>query len=110
MHEVEVEAVAQTYEVVGTRLRLDWIMDRIVELPRADRWDALARNALREDALSQYRRIVDAVMTCGSYETWTSTCAPTVGRVLGLLDDVRAHGVYDVATLSVVLRELRALG
>jgi hypothetical protein len=26
-----------------------------------------------------------------------------------LLDDLRGHGVFDVATLSVALRELRAL-
>jgi len=31
--------------VIGDRLRLDWLYDRIVDLPRADRWDALARNA-----------------------------------------------------------------
>jgi hypothetical protein len=29
--------------------------------------------------------------------------------VLSLLDDVRNHGVYDVATLSVALRELHSL-
>jgi hypothetical protein len=32
-----------------------------------------------------------------------------VPRVLTLLEEIRAHGVYDVATLSVALRELRTL-
>ena len=47
--------VAEVYAIIGDQLRLDWLHDRIVELPRADRWDALARNALREDAAAQHR-------------------------------------------------------
>ena len=27
----------------------------------------------------------------------------------GMLDDIRGHGVYDLSTLSVALRELRSL-
>ena len=64
-HHVEVETVAATYDEVGDKLRFEWLGDRIVELPRADRWDALARNALREDAATQYRRVVDAALTRG---------------------------------------------
>jgi len=29
--------------------------------------------------------------------------------MLSLLDEIRTHGVYDVATLSVALRELRGI-
>jgi glutamate dehydrogenase len=108
-HKVEVETVAATYDEVGDKLRFDWLGDRIVELPRADRWDALARNALREDAAAQFRRIVDAALTAGTYETWAAPRATVVGRVLALLDEIRVHGVFDVATLSVALRELRGL-
>jgi glutamate dehydrogenase len=108
-HHVEIEVVAAVYEQVGERLRLGWLEDRIVELARVDRWDALARNALREDAAAQHRRIADAVMTAGSYDAWVSKQAAGVGRVLSLLDDIRTHSVYDFATMSVALRELRAL-
>ena len=108
-HHVEIEIVAGVYEQVGERLRMDWLEDRIVELARVDRWDALARNALREDAAAQHRRIADAVMTAGSYDAWVSKQTAGVARVLSLLDDIRAHAVYDFATMSVALRELRAL-
>ena len=40
---------------------------------------ALARNALREDAAAQYRRVVDAVLTAGSYDAWAEPRA-TVDR------------------------------
>jgi glutamate dehydrogenase len=108
-HDVEVETVASFYDSIGDQLEFEGLVDRIVALPRADRWDALARNALREDAIDQQRRIVDGVMAAGSYEAWAATRATVLQRVLALLADVHAHGVYDVATLSVALRELRAL-
>ena len=108
-HHVEVEVVAAAYDEVGEQLRFEWLGDRIVELPRADRWDALARNALREDAAAQYRRVVDAALTAGSYDAWAAPRATVIARMLALLDEIRAHAVFDVATLSVALRELRGL-
>ena len=45
-HHVEVEIVAAAYEQVGEKLRLGWLEDRIVELARVDRWDALAAQRL----------------------------------------------------------------
>jgi glutamate dehydrogenase len=108
-HNIQVEAVAAAYDEVGDKLRFDWLGDRIVDIPRTDRWDGLARNALREDATLQFRRIVDAVLTAGSYDAWAEPLTTVIARVLALLDDVRTHAVYDVATLSVALRELRAL-
>jgi glutamate dehydrogenase len=105
----EVERVAAVYDDVGDRLRLEWIIERIVALPRADRWQALARNALRDDAVDQQRRVVDGVLAAGSYDVWAAARTPTITRVESLLDDIRTHGVLDIATLSVALRELRAL-
>jgi glutamate dehydrogenase len=108
-HHVEVEEVAAAYDEVGDALRFDWLGDRIVELPRADRWDALARNALREDVAGQYRRVVDARLTAGSYEAWAAPRETVIARILALLGEIRVHAVFDVATLSVALRELRSL-
>ncbi len=108
-HGVEVEVVAAAYDEVGRKLRFEWLGDRIVELPRADRWDALARNALREDVFAQYRRVVDAVLTAGAYDAWAATRSVVINRMLTFLEEIRVHSVFDVATLSVALRELRAL-
>jgi glutamate dehydrogenase len=108
-HHVEVEQVAAIYEEVGDKLRFEWLGDRIVELARGDRWGGLARNALREDAAAQYRRIVDAVLTTGSYEAWAADRRTAIDHVLALIDDIRVQAVYNVATLSVALRELRSL-
>jgi len=109
-HRVEVEHVAAVYNQVGEQLRFEWLGDRIVELTRSDRWAGLARNALREDAAAQYRRIVDAVLTAGSYDAWAANRRAAIDHVLALVDEIRVHNVYDVATLSVALRELRSVG
>jgi glutamate dehydrogenase len=46
------KAVTVAYFELGCRLQLNWLRDRIVELPRANRWQALARAALRDDLYS----------------------------------------------------------
>ncbi|MBV9836500.1 MAG: NAD-glutamate dehydrogenase, partial [Solirubrobacterales bacterium] len=41
----EQDAVTATYFSLGSRLELNWLRERIIELPRANRWQALARAA-----------------------------------------------------------------
>ena len=41
--------VTETFFAIGARLKLNWLRDRIIELPRDNRWQALARAALRDD-------------------------------------------------------------
>jgi glutamate dehydrogenase len=114
---VDVEQVAELYAVAGDRLRLDWLRDRVVELPRADRWDALARNALREDVAAAHRAIVDAVLAASSstaeaeaaFDSWAAAQVAQVERTLGIIGDIATQGVFELATLSVALRALRAL-
>jgi glutamate dehydrogenase len=118
-HEVEVERAAEVYCVIGDRLRLDWLYDRIVELSRADRWEALARNALREDVEAEHRAITDAVLrgviatrdtdADAAFDLWATSQPAAVDRALEVIQDVTSRGVFDLATLSVALRELRAL-
>jgi glutamate dehydrogenase len=114
---LRVERVAEFFAVVGDRLRLDWLHDRIVELPRADRWDALARNALREDVAAEHRAVVDAVMHSAGSDTdaesafadWAAGQQAAIDHMHAILEDIATHGLFDLATLSVALRELRAL-
>ena len=118
--DVPVDAVAGVYTAVGDRLRLDWLRDRVVDdLPRADRWQALARNAVRDDVYGEHRAITAAVLRTASggaddppdaaIDRWIAAQGGAVERALAVLDDVKTHGVYDLATLSVALRELRNL-
>jgi glutamate dehydrogenase len=112
-----IEAVTGAYFRLGARLELDWLRDRIIELPRGDRWQALARAALRDDLYSLYRAAALDVLSEGAegqssdaeIDAWMELNQSAVSRCLGVLADIRATRVYDTTTLPVALRELRNL-
>ena len=54
-----------TYFRLGSRLELNWLRDRIIELPRANRWQALARAALRDDLFNLHRELTREVLEAG---------------------------------------------
>ena len=59
--------VATVHSLLGDRLRLDWLRDRVIEdLPRNDRWRSLARNALRDDLHAQHRLLVEQCLACAT--------------------------------------------
>ena len=59
------EVVIDVYFRLGSRLELNWLRDRIIELPRANRWQALARAALRDDLYSLHRSLTREVLEAG---------------------------------------------
>jgi glutamate dehydrogenase len=111
------DAVMETYFALGSRFVLTWLRDRIIELPRANRWQVLARAALRDDLYSLHRALTqevleDAGANAGAEEAinaWRERNESAVERVRGMLSDVRASRTYDMTTLPVALRELRNL-
>jgi glutamate dehydrogenase len=114
---LSVRDVASVYFQLADRLELHWLRERIGALPREARWDALARRALAEDLGREHRWLVHDVVVEGGAKTstgelvthWTSVNAAAVDRWLHLLAEIRAGGVYDLATLSVAVREIRNL-
>ena len=107
------------YFGIGSRLGLDWLRDRIFELPRSDRWQALARAALRDDLYELHRGLTRDVLSeseaaargdgDGAIEEWLERNAAPVARAEEVLSDVRASESYDTTTLPVLLRELKNL-
>ena len=102
---------------VASRLQLDWLRNRILELPRGDRWQTLARAALRDDLASLVAELAVEVIGAGderasseqAFDVWESTRGHAVERCVGVLSDIRAAGTYDTTTLPVALREVRNL-
>jgi glutamate dehydrogenase len=108
-HDHPVEQVAATYFALEERLQLRWLRARINDLPRDNRWQTLARLALRDDLYGQLRDVTAAVLAVEDVETWFERKAAVVARCAQVLADIRAAGTYDLATLSVALRETHAL-
>ena len=59
------EQVADVYLALGHHLQLDWLRERILRLPRDDRWQALARAALRDDLYAVRASLTAEVLQAG---------------------------------------------
>ena len=111
------EVVVQTYFGLGSRLALNWLRERIIELPRADLWQALAREALRDDLYNLHQSLTREVLEevgsdpdpGGAIEAWEARKPRTLQRYLATLDNIKASRTYDTTTLPVALREGRNL-
>jgi glutamate dehydrogenase len=106
---LDVERVAGVHFSLGSQLELHWLRDRVVALPRHDRWSALARAALRDDLYSLHRDLTAEVLRSGKeVEDWIAA-NPATERYLATLADVRLGRNFDLTTLPVVVREVRQL-
>jgi glutamate dehydrogenase len=111
------EEVAQLYFALSNHLSIDLALDSVTNLERGNRWHALARSALREDLYGSLRAItLDALVesTAGEPVTdkianWERMNASRLGRARVALQAVAEAGRLDLATLSVVSRQLRGL-
>jgi glutamate dehydrogenase len=111
------EQVAAVYFALGRHLQLNWLRERILRLPRGDRWQALARAALRDDLYAVRASLTAEVLQAGGptqdsaelIRRWFDQDKPAFGRCLAVLRDVAADDRADLATLSVALREVRGL-
>ena len=107
---LDVASVAEAYFALGARLELHWLRDRIVDLPRETRWEAMARAALRDDVYSEQAGLTAEVLRTGAgVERWLAENASAVERSLQVLADIRTGGTLDLARLSVAVREMRNL-
>jgi glutamate dehydrogenase len=101
--------VAAVHFRLGSELELHWLRDRIVALPRNDRWSARARAALRDDLYGLHRTLTAVVLRSGGdVDAWIADNSGSE-RYLATLADVRVGRTFDLTTLPVVVREVRHL-
>jgi glutamate dehydrogenase len=112
-----IEQVAGVYYTVFDRFRVDALLERITALPRRDRWEALARAALRDDLYSTVadftRSIMDAAPdTLAPDErlaVWEEENREQLNRAAAMFAEVNSLERDDIASLSVALRLLRSI-
>ena len=108
---LDVTEVARVHFRVGSVLQLHWLLGHILALSRDDRWQALARAALRDDLHSLHRALTAEVLRSGAgsdVEAWVER-NPAAERCLQTLGDIRGGGSFDLTTLPVAVREVRNL-
>ena len=113
---VDVLKVAEVHFTLGQRLGLDRLLSRIVELPRDDRWQTMARAALRDDLHAVHAQLTADVLRSAADATksakdlivgWekANTAVPESVKILRSITGNRA----DLARTSVGLRIVRGL-
>jgi glutamate dehydrogenase len=112
-----VEGIAELYFALVGELQLRWFAERITLLPTDTPWQALARNALRDDLASQQRALASSVSKLSPdtedvprmLAAWHEHYAPAIARLEAMMGELKRAGPVDLAVLSVLLRELRGL-
>lgn len=111
------DEIAGVYFALSERLGIDRFLVAVAQLPRDDRWDALARGAVRDDLYSVLNSLTTSVLagTEGSasgterVEEWARANESATARgeqaLGGILDLERPT----LASLSVALRTLRSV-
>ena len=112
-----IELIGTLYFALVGELDLRWISAKITQLPTDTSWQALARNALRDDLASQQRALTSTVAKLSPdsgdaapmLTVWKERYAPAIARYKTMVEELKRAPSLDLAVLSVLLRELRAL-
>jgi glutamate dehydrogenase len=113
----EVDEVADVHFALADVLGLSRLGELIAALPRDTRWHTLARAAARDDLEAAHAELTtDVLLSTGSavsadsrIESWRQVNAIPLARAAAFVDDIGSNDGADLATLSVALREVRAL-
>jgi glutamate dehydrogenase len=113
----DVKTVAEVYYDTADRLQISSLLDRIIELPRDDRWQSMARAAIREDLFAAHAVLTMDLLDHGGagatpeqrFTAWAEDNSTLVNRARATLDDIRGAESFDLANLSVAMRVIRTL-
>ncbi len=115
--EIDPLEVARVHFAVGERLGLPMLVSRILALPREDRWQTMARAALRDDLHTVHAQLTGQVLAetdagadaAGRVAAWEKTDAEPIARAAQTFDEICADETADLARMSVALRVVRSL-
>jgi glutamate dehydrogenase len=109
--------VARVHFALGERLGLTALVTNILGLPRQDRWQTMARAALRDELHGVHAQLTAQVLATTSSDQpapvriadWEEEDEVVVSRAVSTLDEICTGERPDLARLSVGLRVVRTL-
>jgi len=112
----DVAEVAEVYFVLSERFKVDDLLSKISALPRADRWQTLARMALRYDLYAALAALTAEVLAATGAEReapervaeWEQLNTAAIARSRNAIGEF-GDSPADLAALSVLLRQIRTL-
>jgi glutamate dehydrogenase len=102
---------------LGERLGLPDLVARILALPRDDRWQTMARAALRDDVYAVHAQLTAQVLrdtddgqtVPARIQEWEDSDSVVVYRAAATLEEICADENAELARMSVGLRVVRGL-
>ncbi len=109
--------VVGVYFVTSETFSIDAMLGRVTQLPRLDRWDALARGAMRDDLYAVLEGLTQSVLQVSTrgatpedrLAQWSQSNADALDRAQTALRGVERLAHPSIAPLSVALRTLRTV-
>ena len=109
--------VAKVLFALGSGLQLPWLSGQINALPATTQWQALAREAYRDQLESHLGAMTTALLQQGQADasaeqlvnSWRQQNQPLVERWDALLSELRSAGASDYPMIAVAMRELAEL-
>jgi glutamate dehydrogenase len=111
------EQVASLYFTLSERFHIDRLLTLITALPQRDRWQSMARSALRSDLYAALADITSDVLATTNVhgspgelsDRWEAQNSEGLAQVRNTLAAIDDTGTWDLAELSVALRAIRTL-
>jgi glutamate dehydrogenase len=115
--ERESSEVAPVYFATSEHFGIDSMLSRVTKLPRDDRWDALARGALRDDLYAVLESLSKSVLDSSRagaapadrIAAWSNANAESLVRARTALSGIERLDNPGISALSVALRTLRGV-
>ena len=111
---MKVAQVAEIYFGIGEFLDLAWIRNQIIMHPTENHWEALSREALRDELDWQQRQLTDGLINFDGEHTdlqarlaaWGESHLALIERWRYILSDLRSSTVLNYTMFFVAIREL----
>ncbi len=113
----KLDDVVGVYFLTSETFSIDAMLTRVTMLPRDDRWDAMARGALRDDLYAVLESLTRSVLEVSRpredararLAEWSELNADALGRARAALGGIERMSHAGIAALSVALRTLRTV-
>ncbi len=108
--------VARGFFLLGERLEIDWLEQRLDEQPAKTRWQRWAVHSMEDDLYTIRREIIETVLEHSggrpideAVDVFLEDKSAAYGRVQRFMRGLAMEGVTDLSQLTVALRQLRSL-
>ncbi len=115
---MDVAAMSELYFQVGGLAGADWLRDAVEQLKIAGRWQAIARQSLRDTVYALQAELVrhvvvncggDRLPCAGALAQWSERNRAGLTRVERIISEITDAGEPDFSTLTVAAQEIRKL-